>query len=75
MRSRQLGGDLARSALVCLLHGSNNKGLYVDQLRNDIADIWVASNTPKVFGLDDLREWAGIHGEPNLGTLQQWLES
>ncbi|NTW87846.1 MAG: DUF1887 family protein [Desulfobulbaceae bacterium] len=75
MRSRQLGGDLARSALVCLLHGSNNNGLYVDQLRNDIADIWDASNTPKVFGLDDLREWAGIHGEPNVGTLQQWLDS
>ena len=75
MRARQLGGDLARSALVCLLHGSNNNGLYVDQLRSDIADFWVASNTPKVFGLDDLREWEGIHGEPNVGTLQQWLES
>jgi len=75
MRARQLGGDLARSALVCLIYDSNEDGLYVDQLRNDVNDIWVASNTPKVFGLDDLREWAGIHSEPNSGTLQQWLES
>lgn len=75
MRARQLGGDLARSALVCLLHGSNDNGLYVAQLRYDVADIWGASNTPRVFGLDDLREWAGIHGEPKVGTLQQWLES
>jgi len=75
MRARQLGGDLARSALVCLIYVSNDDGLYVDQLRNDVDDIWDASNTPKVFGLDNLKEWAGIHGEPNTGTLQQWLES
>jgi hypothetical protein len=75
MRARQLGGDLARSALVCLIYDSNEDGLYVDQLRNDVDDIWDASNTPKVFGLDNLKEWAGIHGEPNTGTLQQWLES
>jgi len=75
MRARQLGGDLARSALVCLLHGSNDKGSYVDQLRNDVEDIWAASNTPKVFCLDDLKEWFGIYSEPNVGTLQQWLES
>lgn len=75
MRARQLGGDLARAALVCLLYDGNEDGFYVDQLRHDVADIWVASNTPKVFGLDDLREWAGIHGESNVGTLQQWLES
>jgi len=66
---------LARSALVCLLHGSNDKGSYVDQLRNDVEDIWAASNTPQVFCLDDLKEWAGIDSKPNVGTLQKWLES
>ncbi len=75
MRARQLGGDLARCALVCLLHGSDEKGSFVDQLRSDVADIWDAQNTPQVFGLDDLKEWAGIQGEPNVGTLQQWIES
>jgi hypothetical protein len=75
MRARQLGGDLARCALVCLLHGSDKKGPFVDQLRSDVEDIWDAPNTPKVFGLDDLKEWCGIQGEPNVGTLQQWLES
>ena len=75
MRARQLGGDLARCALVCLLHGSDKKGPFVDQLRSDVEDIWDAPNTPQVFGLDDLKEWAGIQGEPNVGTLQQWLES
>src|SRR5690606_37803550 len=34
MRARQMGGDLARSALVCLLDGSDNKGSYVEQLRS-----------------------------------------
>lgn len=75
MRARQLGGDLARSALVCLLHGSDANGRYVDQLGNDVADIWDAPNTPQVFGLDDLREWAGIHGAPNTASLKDWLDS
>jgi hypothetical protein len=76
MRARQLGGDLARSALVCLLHGSDSNGFFIDQLRNDIADIWDAPNTPEVFGLDDLKEWSGKnYGEPKVGSLQKWLDS
>jgi len=75
MRARQLGGDLARSALMCLLHGNDAKGAFVDQLRNDVADVWDAPNTPQVFGLDDLREWAGIGGRPNVDSLRRWLES
>ena len=75
MRARQLGGDLARSALVCLLHGTDSKGAFVDQLRNDVADIWDAPNTPQIFGLDDLKEWAGIGGKPNTNSLKKWLES
>ncbi|MDD3925073.1 MAG: hypothetical protein PHT33_00265 [bacterium] len=74
IRARQLGGDLARSALVCLLHGSNNQGAYVEQLRNDVADIWDAPNTPQVFGLCDLKEWEGSDGKPNKSSLEKWLE-
>lgn len=75
MRARQMGGDLARSALVCLLHGDDGGGSYVDQLRSDIKSLWDAPNVPGVFGLDDLREWHGASGDPNLESLRQWLES
>lgn len=75
MRARQLGGNLARSALVCLLHGSDSKGPFLQQLQNDVADVWKAPNTPRVFGLDDLREWAGTHGPENTKNLEAWLNS
>lgn len=75
MRARQMGGDLARSALVCFLDGSDDRGSYVDQLRGDIAAVWDAPSIPKVFGLAELREWAGTSASPNLGTLQEWLDS
>lgn len=75
MRARQLGGDLARSALVCLLHGCDTNGAFVDQLRKDFDDFWGATNTPQVFGLDDLREWLGNGNTPNLSSLKKWLES
>lgn len=75
MRARQMGGDLARSALVCLIDGNNNKGSYVDQLRSDIAGVWDAPNVPNVFGLADLREWAGTSGMANTESLKKWLDS
>jgi len=76
MRARQLGGDLARSALVCLLHGSDPRGLSrINQLQKDVDDIWNAPNTPQVFGLDDLKEWAGTDDRPNTRYLQRWLDS
>jgi hypothetical protein len=68
-----MGGDLARSALVCLLDGGDNKGPFVEQLRSHMASVWDAPNPPAVFGLTDLREWAGTSGSPNLGTLREWL--
>jgi len=73
LRARQLGGDLARSALVCLLHGGDNRGLFIDQLRLDIKDSWDAPNTPEVFGFDDLKAWAAPQGERDLGLLETWL--
>jgi hypothetical protein len=55
LRARQLGGDLARSALVCLLNGSDSRGSYADQLRQDVESVWDAPNTPLVFGAADLK--------------------
>lgn len=76
MRARQMGGDLARSAVVCLLDGSDQKGRpCVELLRADTASLWDSPNVPRVFGLADLREWAGIRGAPNLSSLKEWLDS
>ncbi|GIX46053.1 MAG: hypothetical protein KatS3mg131_0264 [Candidatus Tectimicrobiota bacterium] len=75
MRARQMGGDLARSALACLVDRGDEKGPFVEQLRADIASIWDAPNIPRVFGLADLREWAGVSGDVNLSTLKEWLDS
>jgi len=71
VRSRQLGGDLARSALVCLADDGK-----VTDLQVEIEDVWGASNTPRVFGLADIRSWAGCEGSlANRTPLQKWLES
>lgn len=75
MRARQMGGDLARSALVSLLDGADQNGTYVDQLRSDIASVWDAPNVPRVFGLADLREWTGTTGAANLSSLEEWLDA
>jgi hypothetical protein len=75
MRSRQMGGDLARSALVCLLDKGPQGEDYVEELRADIAGLWDAPNVPQVFGLADLREWEGASGDRNLSTLNGWLDS
>jgi hypothetical protein len=61
VRARQMGGDLARSALVCLLLGEDKRGKYIEQLRADVNDVWTATNTTQIFGLEDVREWAGHH--------------
>ena len=75
-RSRQMGGDLARSALVCLLHGKDGNGKFIDQLRADIADVWGSSNTAHSFSdWMILRDWAGLNGSPNLSELKKWLDS
>jgi hypothetical protein len=75
MRCRQMGGDLARSALVCMLDGNDSRGTFVEQLRADIASVWDAPNMPQVFGLADLREWAGIGQAPDTARLKEWLDS
>ena len=71
VRSGQLGGDLARAALVCLAdHGT------VEKLQADIDDLWGATNTTRVFGISDLHAWSDCDGkQPNFHSLKSWLES
>jgi len=77
IRARQLGGDLARAAMVCLLHGKPNNGneLKMDLLKGDVADIWESPNEIKAYGLDNVRAWFGTDGAPNVHNLKKWLES
>lgn len=75
LRARQLGGDLARSALVCGLDGNIDEGPRCDVLRGDVASVWDAPNRPAIFGAADLREWRGTAGDPDLATLHAWLDA
>jgi len=71
VRAQQLGGGLARSALVCLADSA-----VTADVQQDVAASWGAWNTPKVFGRPHLEEWLGVHsGEPNLEGVQSWLRS
>jgi hypothetical protein len=71
VRSRQLGGDLARAALVCLADDE-----VVKALQNDVNDLWGAGNTTRVFGISDVRQWSDCDGkQPNCNSLKSWLES
>lgn len=64
-RARQLGGDLARCALVCFLEKDLAK------VRRDVEAGWDATNKPRAFGLQHLREWQAGRTE----SLTRWLES
>jgi hypothetical protein len=78
VRSRQLGGDLARAALVCLADDR-----VLQQLRDEVDDdgdgqqIRVSGVADvKVFGLSDVTSWSDCDGkQPNRTTLKTWLES
>src|SRR5690606_15302204 len=71
VRSRQLGGDLARAALVCLADDAT-----VAQLQHDIQDAWDSSNTAKIFGRSDIAAWGDCNGkQSNRHSLKEWLES
>lgn len=74
MRARQLGGDLARSALVCLADKDGKGNDIVNELQKDVRTLSVAQREPEVFGLKHLRAWAGWGGsQPNLTSLINWL--
>jgi len=75
LRARQLGEDLARSALVCLLDGQGGR-LGPDDLERDGRASWEAPNPPKVFGLPHLRAWAaGGQSGAGLSALRAWVAS
>lgn len=69
-RARQMGGDLARAAVACFLHGDYRKDSKINLLRQDMADVWDAINTPEAFGLNDLRDWY----KGNCDSLKKWLD-
>jgi hypothetical protein len=63
-RARQLGGDLARSALVCFLDE------WLSDVQKDVSAGWEATNQPRAFGLQHLREWQDGQTE----ALVRWLD-
>jgi hypothetical protein len=66
-RARQLGGHLSRSAVVSLHPAEICTGL-----EREIAGVWEGDERPpRVFGIDDLREWHG----GRLVSLSAWLKS
>jgi len=63
VRRRQVGGDLARTALVCFCNGKDT-----DELKRDVGLAWDDPSKPMVFGLDDLKAW--VKGD--LSRLEEW---
>lgn len=75
LRARQLGGDLARSALVCLADRSESGDDIVSGLREDVRSFSKSFREPEVFGLKHVKEWAGTKGSsPQLKSLERWLK-
>lgn len=73
LRSRQLGGDFARSAVVSFLDGSR-----LSELQNDVEAAYGpidekgnrrVAHVPKVFGGDHIRAWLN----DDLSSLKEWL--
>jgi len=78
LRARQLGGDLARSAVACLLPDpgpANPSSVGPAGVEDDGKAAWDAPNPPRVFGLSHLRAWHGQGGPPDLSGLKTWLRS
>ncbi|MEW6227510.1 MAG: hypothetical protein AB1700_05355 [Bacillota bacterium] len=84
-RAKQLGGDLARSALVCFLGSTLEKGTnrVIDQVSELQADVVAAygscddtgyrlvPHVPRVFGSKHIRAWL----EGDLSSLKEWLRA
>jgi len=70
LRARQSGGDLARYCVASFLSSSG-----VVKVQGDVNSVWDSPVKPIVFGIDHLREWAGIgRAEPDLGSLRSWID-
>lgn len=75
IRARQMGGDLARSALICLLESESSSVTKIQQLRQDVETVWGAVNPTMIYGLGDLKAWSGHFHHPNCEGLKSWLDS
>ena len=73
LRARQVGGDLARSALVSLMPASRGNSHPVLAVQQDLESVWMAPDVPHVFGLDSLALWAGEGRPRNIEALRNWL--
>jgi hypothetical protein len=70
LRARQIGGDLARYALVSFMPQAR-----VSEVQRDVAAVWDAPVQPAVFGIEHLKEWAGLGpSEPSLASLRSWID-
>ncbi|MBN2229984.1 MAG: hypothetical protein JW779_10400 [Candidatus Thorarchaeota archaeon] len=79
-RSKQLGGSLARAAIVVPLRKKrNNFGDLNDQvsaLEQTSSEMWGLPNPPRVFGLEDMKKWVGMRGnKPDISNLRDWLST
>ncbi len=68
LRARQLGGDLARSAVVCAPHHRGAPSH--DQVQDTLAGTWGGGNPPRVFGIDHQRAWLRAG---RADDLAQWM--
>lgn len=79
IRSRQIGGSLARAAIVApLVEKTTTDGRVIDQtvlLQKTAAEMWTSPNPPMIFGLKHMKEWAGTGGRPQFDSLYQWFET
>ena len=70
-RARQLGGDLARSAVACFAGNGHKNDITVEELRNIAKNMWDAPNETEIFGYEDLKDIACS----NTKKLDEWLEN
>jgi len=69
VRSRQIGGDLARCALLSTLPPGGDKDWGVEAIKADVIDGWDPPNHPIVFGTEDLYNWE--NGQ--FRSLNEWF--
>jgi hypothetical protein len=78
-RARQIGGSLARAALIAPLGKVTRvDGKVIDRLvslQQTAAEMWDSPNPPRIFGTEHMEEWAGVKGSQRLDSLYQWLQS
>jgi len=70
LRSKQFGGLMVRRALVIPVN--EERVAHLEAMASELMNV---PNQLKVFGLKDMKEWAGVaSGTPNLASLSDWLK-